>query len=323
MAARSRSTPDARRPARASRSAPVRLAASCARRSARRSARLAHLRDELLDRRVVQRAGRDHDALLRERAAVGGHRPRHAPADVGVVGAAGGEPEQRPRLPAPLAARHVHRAGHVHRVPSVHPAGPVREDGRDDGDVGQVGAAGERVVEDPRDARRVLLVEDRGDGRGHRAEVHGDVLGLHDHLAVGVEQRGGGVAALLDVGGVRRADQHHAHLLAGRAQRAGRAPAARSDRARSRAAVARRRQPPVSVDLARPAGGDEQGGLGQRAHGRTADPRARRQLTASTAGIEGSPAKTIAAVLAATTGGRRWRRRGSAAARLPRRTRGR
>ena len=37
----------------------------------------------------------------------------------------------------------------------------------------------------------------------------------------GVEQRGRGVAALLDVGRVRRADQHRAHLLADRAQRAG------------------------------------------------------------------------------------------------------
>ena len=46
----------------------------------------------------------------------------------------------------------------------------------------------------------------------------------------GVEQRRRGVAALLDVRGVRRADQHGAHLLAGGAQRAGERPAARSGR---------------------------------------------------------------------------------------------
>ena len=33
-------------------------------------------------------------------------------------------------------------------------------------------------------ARRVVLVEDRRHRGGHRAEVHGDVLGLHHHLAV-------------------------------------------------------------------------------------------------------------------------------------------
>src|SRR5262249_26962407 len=47
----------------------------------------------------------------------------------------------------------------------------------------------------------------------------GYVLGLHRHLAVGVEQRGGGVVALLDVGRVRRADERRAHLLARRAKR--------------------------------------------------------------------------------------------------------
>ncbi len=96
-----------------------------------------------------------------------------------------------------------------------------QEDRRDDGDVGQVGAAGEGVVEDPGHARGVLVLEHRRNGGGHRAEVHGDVLGLHDHLPVGVEQGGRGVAALLDVGGVRGVDQHHAHLLARRAQGAG------------------------------------------------------------------------------------------------------
>src|SRR5947209_15734872 len=44
--------------------------------------------------------------------------------------------------------------------------------------------------------------------------MDGDVLGLHDHLAAGVEQRTRGVSALLDVGRVGGANQHRAHLLA-------------------------------------------------------------------------------------------------------------
>ena len=123
-----------------------------------------------------------------------GIEPGHAPADVGVVGAGGGEAEQ-------LA---------------------VVEGGRHDGDVGQVGAAGVGIVEDPRDARGVVAVAHGGDRGGHRAEVHRYVLGLHDHLAGGVEERRRAVAALLDVGAVGRAHQHGAHLLARGAQRAGR-----------------------------------------------------------------------------------------------------
>jgi hypothetical protein len=46
----------------------------------------------------------------------------------------------------------------------------------------------------------MVFVEDRLDRRRHRAEVDGDVLGLHDQLAMGVEERGRAVAALLDVG---------------------------------------------------------------------------------------------------------------------------
>ena len=106
----------------------MRLAASCARRSARRSCGLAHARDELLDRRRRGGTGRDHDALLRERARVRRHRPGHAPADVGVVGAGDGEADQGLGPP---------RRG-------------LGEHGSDEGDVGQVGAPGEGVVEHPR-----------------------------------------------------------------------------------------------------------------------------------------------------------------------------
>ena len=45
------------------------------------------------------------------------------------------------------------------------------------------------------------------------AEMHRDMLGLPQRVAVHVEQRGGTVAAFLDVGGVGRADQRLAHFL--------------------------------------------------------------------------------------------------------------
>ena len=153
---------------------------------------LAHLGDDALERSVVEDLRRDHDALLLEAVAVGRHRPRPAAAHVGVMSAARGETQQAPAL----------------------------EDGRYDGDVGQVRPAGERVVEDVGAPLAVLLAEDCRDGVRHRSEVDGDVLRLHHHLAVGVEERGRGVAALLDVRRVRRADQNRAHLLARRTQRA-------------------------------------------------------------------------------------------------------
>ena len=60
----------------------------------------------------------------------------------------------------------------------------------------------------------------------HRAEVHGNVLGLHEQFAVGREQRGRAVGPLLDVRAERGAPEHRAHLV-GDAGRAGRrAPAA-------------------------------------------------------------------------------------------------
>jgi hypothetical protein len=46
-----------------------------------------------------------------------------------------------------------------------------------------------------------------------------DVLGLRDHPASLIEQRGRAVATLLDVRGERGTDQDGAHLLRDRAQR--------------------------------------------------------------------------------------------------------
>ncbi len=120
---------------------------------------------------------------------------------------------------------HASRLGRAH-VGVMRPAGreadqlgPV-EDREDHRDVREMGPPAVGVVQDPGQPRFVALGEDRGHRRRHGPEVHRDVLRLHDHLALRVEEGGGGVAALLDVGRVRRAHQHRAHLLAGGAQRA-------------------------------------------------------------------------------------------------------
>ena len=46
-----------------------------------------------------------------------------------------------------------------------------------------------------------------------RAEMHGDMGGIGDELAVGIEQGAGEVQPLLDVGGKGRALQYRAHLF--------------------------------------------------------------------------------------------------------------
>ena len=79
-----------------------------------------HPRDELVEDAVVEARRRDHDTLLLEPARVGGQAAGLGGADVGVVSAGDGEARAR---------------------------------ARDERDVGQVRAAGERVVEDPGLAR--------------------------------------------------------------------------------------------------------------------------------------------------------------------------
>ena len=58
----------------------------------------AHAGGKLADEVVVEAGGLDHHALLVERARVRGHAAGGAPAHVGVVRAAGREPEQRARV---------------------------------------------------------------------------------------------------------------------------------------------------------------------------------------------------------------------------------
>ena len=141
---------------------------------------------------------RDAQALLVDLAHPARHRPRrHAP-DVGVVREVGDEAEQ------------LSLDEHRHRVV----------------DVGQMGAArGVRVVGDEEvsvvDVARELL-QQAGDESAHRRDVDGQRLGrLRDEPAVPVHDGGGVVAALLDVGGVRRLHQRDEGLVGDRAQRVG------------------------------------------------------------------------------------------------------
>ena len=89
---------------------------------------------------------------------------------------------------------------------------------RDESHVGQMRAARVRVVEDGDLADLEPEPHHRGHGVGHRAEMDRDVLGLRNHPAALVEQRGRAVAPLLDVGGEGGTDQDGSHLLGDRPQ---------------------------------------------------------------------------------------------------------
>ena len=91
----------------------------------------------------------------------------------------------------------------------------VGEHGRDHGDVGQVGAAAVRVVEDPRAPRRLLARRaPRRPRPASRRGGPGCARPASPSRPRASNSARRGVAALLDVGRVRRADQHRAHLLA-------------------------------------------------------------------------------------------------------------
>ena len=149
--------------------------------------RIAHPADEILERRRVEAGRRDHDPFLRERRRPGRQAAGVGAADVGVVRAR-------------------------HRVPERRAS--------DDREVGEVRSARVGVVQDPRLARLGVVRADGGDRLRHGAEVDGDVLRLRDHVARLVEERGGAVTALLDVGRERGADEDRAHLLGDRPQAA-------------------------------------------------------------------------------------------------------
>ena len=130
------------------------------------------------------------------------------------------EPDRRDAQ-ALLVDMRVTAVGEVGVVREVHRQGDdgaVDEDRFGQHDVGQVRAAAfigvvaAEHVAGPHLRDRVALHDVR-DQAEEAAEMHRDVLGLAQRVAVDVEQGGGAIAAFLDVGGVGGADQGLAHFL--------------------------------------------------------------------------------------------------------------
>ena len=92
-------------------------------------------------------------------------------------------------------------------------------------DVGQMGAAAfvsviaHEDIARPDVLHRIALQNVRNDA-DETAEMHRDVLGLAERVALSVEQGGRAIAALLDVRGIAGPNQRLAHLLHNRRQRA-------------------------------------------------------------------------------------------------------
>ncbi len=184
-------------------------------------------------------------------AAEGGHGAGGEPADLGVVAAGRDQEQQRPPL--------------------------LVEDRRDDGDVGKVRAPVVGVVDGVGVARphgALVAPQHLLDGLAHGAEVDGDVGGVGDQVALGVEQGAGEVEAFLDVDGVGGVLEADAHLLGDRHEevvedlqhhgvdlRAHRDPAgARPHPGEQEVAVLADHGPPAGVDDGRRVGLRDHGG---------------------------------------------------------------
>ncbi len=74
-------------------------------------------------------------------------------------------------------------------------------------------APGVGIVEQEQLSGMRLEVAHCRNGVCQRAQVHGDMRRLRDHLAIGVEQRRRGVAPLTDVRGQGAVHEHKTHLL--------------------------------------------------------------------------------------------------------------
>ena len=158
---------------------------------------------------------------------------------------------------------------------------------RDDGDVRQVGAAVERVVQRDDVAglqRKAPVIEDGADALAHRAEVDRDVRRVGHQIAVGVEDGAGEVQTFLDVHAHRGVLQHRAGLFGDvheqvveqfQQHRIG--PFAAGWDARWKRLGAAQDHVVERRDLGGPAGFDDGGGVGLADQGRTGDTVAREQ----------------------------------------------
>ncbi len=92
--------------------------------------------------------------------------------------------------------------------------GASDEDRSDDGDVGEVRASAEGIVEHGDVAGREAQIGDGGAHRHrHRTQMHGHVIAHGESVAGGVEERARVVATLFDVGREGGATQRCAHLF--------------------------------------------------------------------------------------------------------------
>jgi hypothetical protein len=81
-------------------------------------------------------------------------------------------------------------------------------------DIGEVGAAAERIIEHDDVARfEFTLIYSSGNRHGHGAQVHWHVIAHGDDLAFRIEDSAGVVAALFDIGGKGSAAQCGSHLF--------------------------------------------------------------------------------------------------------------
>ena len=97
----------------------------------------------------------------------------------------------------------------------VRQKGPGQKRRHHHGNIGQVRAPEEGVVKNHRIPRRPgELAHHVAERVGHASEVHGNMGGLGEKSALGVEERAGVVEPILNIGRQRRAPKHDPHLFA-------------------------------------------------------------------------------------------------------------
>ena len=137
----------------------------------------------------------DQHALFGDAAAVGRHRSRRDPADVGMVAPGGDECRRLGFLGV------EHRNNHS----DVRQMGPATI-----GIIQHISIAG---ADSAAIAAIAARVDDPADALAHRAEVHRDVRRIGDQRALGVKYRAREVEPLLDVDAGRRRLERDSHFL--------------------------------------------------------------------------------------------------------------
>ena len=140
----------------------------------------------------------DQHAFLVDAAAVGRHRSRRDPADIGMMPAR--RDEGRWLCVVAIEDRHDHRDVRQMRAAAIRI-------------VEHIGVAAPDAAPVPRLAARL---DDPADALAHRAQMHRDMRRVGDQRALGVEDRAGEIEPLLDVDARRRRLQRDAHLLGDR-----------------------------------------------------------------------------------------------------------